>query len=610
MSDKNLIDKTKLEKIESLKSIKKEFQIFFNDIIEEWKEGFKLLKEKLDPIKNILHLNTQKRTYIRDPLWGEIILNKLERILLDSFFIQRLRNINQMGGTRYVYPSANHKRFDHSLGTFGAISLILDEKLFKRRSEFFLENLNNAYQSLIKYLKDNGKEELLDQDFNEKKLEDDIEKQINLRMWINNNLKISMLLHDIGHYPFSHAFEVLITRKKNLVKQYRVNWQEFPRTPHEQRGKEIILGEDQVINEFFPDNPTIFKDFFIRVNYDYELISKSITGESNFCLSELINGPLDADKMDYLARDYYFTMAPSHLNIFDRIYRLASIQKKDGDYKLIFKEKAISAIIKIILTRTFEFNDIVNHPIQLCFQGMFIACLENTLQKFEENFQIEILKRWELMNDYQLFKSILILSKNDPLINNLLYGIKNRVFYKEVLTLKKSNYIEFISLMEVSNMDSLFIDGHKMQEIFTKSKIEGMSSKTKGVVEKLIVKMEEKYGILIFFNKGNKNFINYVKKILIQESESGNIIPLSIYITERFMQNQPENEVSINFARIAEVLNILEKIDDNLMIYSEIHIKDEAREFFNLYKNSPKKLKHFLAYSLTSEIEDPKCWDI
>jgi len=588
MPDKNSIEKTN-------------FIDFFKDIKEEWLEGFKLLKENLGSIKNVLDLDTQKRTYIRDPLWGEIILNKLERIILDSFFVQRLRNINQMGGTRYIYPSANHKRFDHSLGTFGAISFILDEKLFKRRREFFLENLKNAYRSLTKYFKDNDKEKLLDLDYSENKLEEEIVKQINLRMWINNNLKISMLLHDIGHYPFSHAFEVLITRKQNLIKQYRVNWQEFPRTPHERRGKEIILGEDQVINEFIPDSSTIFKDFFIRVNYDYELISKSITGESDYCLSELINGPLDADKMDYLARDYYFTMAPNHLNIFDRIYRLACIQKKDDVYKLIFKEKAISAIIKIILTRTFEFNDIVNHPIQLCFQGMFVACLENTLQKFEENFQIEILKRWELMNDYQLFKSILILSNNDPLINILLYGIKNRVFYKEVLTLQKSNYQEFISLMETSNMDSLFIDGHKMQEIFTNSKTEGMSDKTIKVVEKLIVKMEEKYGILIFFNKGNKNFSNYINKILIQESESENIVPLSEYITKRLTQNKLKN---VNFEKIAEVLNILEKIDDNLMIYSDNHIKDEVYDFFILYKNSPKNLKHFLAYSLTSEIED------
>ncbi|KKN65864.1 hypothetical protein LCGC14_0478000, partial [marine sediment metagenome] len=62
-----------------------------------------------------------------------------------------------MGGARYVYPSANHKRFDHSLGTFGAISLILDEKLFKRRSQFFKEKIINSYIGLKNYFLEESK---------------------------------------------------------------------------------------------------------------------------------------------------------------------------------------------------------------------------------------------------------------------------------------------------------------------------------------------------------------------------------------------------------------------------------------------------------------------
>ena len=73
--------------------VKNQFQKFLNKIKEEWKKGYKLLKKNLEKIENISDLCNQKPTYIRDPLWGEITLNKLERILLDSFFIQRLRNI-------------------------------------------------------------------------------------------------------------------------------------------------------------------------------------------------------------------------------------------------------------------------------------------------------------------------------------------------------------------------------------------------------------------------------------------------------------------------------------------------------------------------------------
>ena len=53
----------------------------------------------------------------RDPLYGFIRVNKLEQKLIDSIFFQRLRNIKQLGTTYLVYPSANHSRFEHSLGT-------------------------------------------------------------------------------------------------------------------------------------------------------------------------------------------------------------------------------------------------------------------------------------------------------------------------------------------------------------------------------------------------------------------------------------------------------------------------------------------------------------
>ena len=580
------------EKVEKL------FDLFFNKIKKEWKTGFKSIQKNLEKINSYKDQNSQKLTYIRDPLWGEIILNPLEKTFLDSFFIQRLRNIVQMGGARYVYPSANHKRFDHSLGTFGAISLILDEKLFKRRSQFFKEKILNSYKGLKNYFLEESKN-FDDLPYGIDKLGESIDSQLEFRAWINSNLKISMLLHDIGHYPFSHAFEVFLSTKENIVKQYRKKWRNFPSAPHEERGKEMILGEDEIINEFFSNYSSVFKIFFTRIKLDCDLIAKSITDECDYCLSRLINGPLDADKMDYLARDYYFTMAPSHLNTFDRIYRLARIEEFDGDYKLIFKEKAISAIIKIILTRTFEFNDVVNHPLQLCFQGMFIACLDKVLQKFEANYQITILKRWELMNDHQLLESISILSENEPLIEKLLYGIKNRVFYKEVMILSKSDLFEFISSMEASNLDSIFIEGGKMKQIYSQDLMNKISIPLKKIVNDLISKMEKEYGILIFYHKENKKFNNYFDKILIQYSESKEIVSLHDYIIEKFRNRREssKNSSPLNFKEL-DNLNILEKIDNGIMVYSDVHIKEEVTQFFYKLKETPHILKIFLALTL------------
>ena len=108
-----------------------QFKSYFETyVLPHWKSGF----EYFESIKevDIFDLNHKKHGYIRDPIWGEIRLNKLELEILDSFFLQRLRNISQMGGTNFIYPAANHKRFDHSLGTFAAITFILDERILKR----------------------------------------------------------------------------------------------------------------------------------------------------------------------------------------------------------------------------------------------------------------------------------------------------------------------------------------------------------------------------------------------------------------------------------------------------------------------------------------------
>ena len=122
-----------------------DFKSFFhNKTLPHWKKGFEYFQTIAD--YNINNLDREKQGYIRDPIWGEIRLNKLELEILDSFFIQRLRYITQMGGIKFIYPAANHKRFDHSLGTFAAISFILNERILKRRQENFFKKLFLIYK--------------------------------------------------------------------------------------------------------------------------------------------------------------------------------------------------------------------------------------------------------------------------------------------------------------------------------------------------------------------------------------------------------------------------------------------------------------------------------
>ncbi|MFQ6086217.1 MAG: HD domain-containing protein [Candidatus Bathyarchaeia archaeon] len=102
---------------------------------------------------------------IKDPLYGYISISELDRRLIDTYPVQRLKRIKQLAGSEYVYPSANHTRFEHCLGVMHLANRLTS-------------NVNVAAN-----------------------LEDKAEE-----------IRIACLLHDVGHGPFSHVFEALLQR--------------------------------------------------------------------------------------------------------------------------------------------------------------------------------------------------------------------------------------------------------------------------------------------------------------------------------------------------------------------------------------------------------------
>jgi len=105
-----------------------------------------------------------------------------------------------------------------------------------------------------------------------------------------------------------------------------------------------------------------------------------------------------------------------------------------------------------------------------------------------------------------------------------------------------------------------------------------------------------------------------LEKILILElkSETKKIVSLSDYITNKFEQRSSTftDFVKLNFEQVADILNILERIDNCLMVYSDNYIRDEVYNFFTIMREDQKKLKHFLAQTLTIESENQQCWEI
>src|SRR6266571_3278817 len=115
-------------------------------------------------------------TFIKDPIHGYIRINRTERAIIDTYPLQRLRRIRQLAGSEFVYPAANHTRFEHVLGAM-YLAGVLAETL-----------------------------------------------PVNLSSRQKQELRLAALLHDIGHGPFSHVFEPLMIRHLGKTHEDLVPW--------------------------------------------------------------------------------------------------------------------------------------------------------------------------------------------------------------------------------------------------------------------------------------------------------------------------------------------------------------------------------------------------
>ncbi len=109
-----------------------------------------------------------KTQFIKDPIHGYIFLNDIDKELIDTKYFQRLRRIRQLSGSEFVYPGANHTRFEHSLG----VSYLAEKMAISLTND---EDTNITQDDII-------------------------------------HVRTAALLHDIGHGPFSHTFEALLER--------------------------------------------------------------------------------------------------------------------------------------------------------------------------------------------------------------------------------------------------------------------------------------------------------------------------------------------------------------------------------------------------------------
>jgi HD superfamily phosphohydrolase len=227
---------------------------------------------------------------IRDPLWDNIRLDRAALLALDTPAVQRLRYIRQVGHTFLVYPGATHSRFEHALGAYH----------LTRRALAALEELGEIGPA--------SQEDCL-------------------------AVRMAALLHDIGHYPFSHALEEA----------------GFP--SHETLGvAKLSQGElanclIQIGGERFP-----------------QTVGALISGVSRSPLQGLISGSIDLDKIDYLSRDARMCGVPYGTVDVDRLLSsLTLVEVEPARYEVGVQEKGVSALESLLFAKYQMYRNVYWH---------------------------------------------------------------------------------------------------------------------------------------------------------------------------------------------------------------------------------------------------------
>ena len=241
-----------------------------------------------------MYKKLERKKVFRDPVYGHInVKYQLISDLIDSKAFQRLRRITHLSGVKMVFHGAEHSRFNHSLGVYNLSIKLLDEN------------------------------DILDQYFDEN------QKMI---------LMISALLHDIGHGPYSHAFERVF------------------KLDHEAYGANIILNDPEISGLL--DNASKG----LKESVSSVLLKTGKHPE----IEQLVSSQIDIDRLDYLARDAYYTGANYGRLDLDRIIRMMDVK----DANIVYKEGAIHAIENYLVSRYHMYWQVYYHPVARSYEIM------------------------------------------------------------------------------------------------------------------------------------------------------------------------------------------------------------------------------------------------
>lgn len=284
-----------------------------------------------------------KKKFIRDSVYGDINFNEFELNIMDQSQFQRLRRIKQLGLINLIFPGANHTRFEHSIGT-----MYLASRLSK---ELGLEK-------------------------------EDIEL-----------VRTSALLHDLGHGPFSHVSEGVLS------------------FPHEELTKYVI-------------KHTSMRDV-LEEKFDVNEITDIISGKGRF--GPIVSGELDVDRMDYLLRDSHYTGVAYGVIDYERLISNFKLGKT-----LTLDLKGVQAAEGALVSRYFMYPSVYQHHTTRIVNSMFRRILKRLISE-GAIAEKEIYK-------YDDTDIIALCRNSEGFIKDIMTRLDNRNLFKRAHVIRLNNF--------------------------------------------------------------------------------------------------------------------------------------------------------------------------
>lgn len=382
---------------------------------------------------------------IHDSVWGSVEYSEWEMQIIDSPLFQRLRDINQVGLAMLTYPAARHSRFEHSLGVTSAA---------KKMCEKVVANSPNFSMSQT----------------------------------VKNCIYLAALLHDIGHCFYSHLAESIYGELEDFVELRKEFYLKLDRKPKPHEILSFMIVNTRIFKEFFFTHINYPEKAGLRNTLFYD-VGRIIIGsniERNNRISSfqtaIINGPFDADKLDYIKRDS-FTAGLSISYDIERLYTkiivhtIPTTENKVED-RLVIKFNGITAIEELTFSKIMLFSYIYYHQKVLISETMikdyiYGLCSLDIIKNFADFLRY---------TDSNVLDLAVLQGENNPFpdygmlnLTNLAKNIKQRKLPKRCFEVSQTN----IQLIDASagsttihNQANLIMDKCKGTDTYSVEELE------------------------------------------------------------------------------------------------------------------------------------------